>query len=185
MRYAGCLCFETPRSSKTHSANRFQARRCDCSFIFTFPVQTLVGELDVAWLMPPLRSEQHGNPVQSLGPPMRSVPACSPLRRSTRFVALASPAPSPMHPSRCDLASIAAPLRGNSYLRKLLVHGARSAVLIVKRERSPFGPWLDGLQRRAPVGVVITAAANRLARIAWAVLSSGQDHRPPVNALPA
>src|ERR1700735_2621989 len=41
--------------------------------------------------MPPLRLEQHGNPVQSLGPPMRSVPACSPLRRSTRFVALADP----------------------------------------------------------------------------------------------
>lgn len=30
--------------------------------------------------------------------------------------------------------------RGNRYLRKLLVYGARSAVLIVKRERSPFGP---------------------------------------------
>jgi transposase len=75
--------------------------------------------------------------------------------------------------------------RGNSYLRKLLVHGARSAVLIVKRERSPFGPWLDGLEQRAPVGVVIAAAANKLARIAWAVLSSGEDYRPPVNALPA
>ncbi len=75
--------------------------------------------------------------------------------------------------------------RGNSYLRKLLVHGARSAVLIVKRERSPFGPWLDGLEKRAPVGVVIAAAANKLARIAWAVLSSGNDYRPPVNALPA
>ncbi|MGI4828913.1 MAG: hypothetical protein ACRYFU_12095 [Janthinobacterium lividum] len=34
--------------------------------------------------------------------------------------------------------------RGNRYLRKLFVHGARSVVLIVKRERSPFGPWLDG-----------------------------------------
>jgi transposase len=75
--------------------------------------------------------------------------------------------------------------RGNNYLRKLLVHGARSAVLIVKRERSPFGPWLDGLEQRAPVGVVIAAAANKLARIAWAVLSSGEDYRPPVNALEA
>jgi transposase len=67
--------------------------------------------------------------------------------------------------------------RGNSYLRKLLVHGARSAVLRVKRERSPFGPWLNALERRSPVKVVITAAANKLARIAWAVLSSGQDYR--------
>ena len=38
--------------------------------------------------------------------------------------------------------------RGNSYLRKLLVHGARTAVLRVKRERSPFGPWLNALERR-------------------------------------
>src|ERR1700691_360343 len=64
--------------------------------------------------------------------------------------------------------------RGNCYLRKLLVHGARSAVLIVKRGRSPFGPWLDALEQRAPVKVVITAAANKLARVAWAVLSSGE-----------
>ena len=70
--------------------------------------------------------------------------------------------------------------RGNCYLRKLLVHGARSAVLRVKRERSPFGPWLDALERRASVKVVITAAANKLARVAWAVLSSGEEYRPPI-----
>ena len=75
--------------------------------------------------------------------------------------------------------------RGNSYLRKLLIHGARSAVLRVKRERSPFGPWLNALERRAPVKVVITAAANKLARIAWAVLSSGQDYRAVPDAMTA
>jgi transposase len=75
--------------------------------------------------------------------------------------------------------------RGNSYLRKLLVHGARSAVLIVKRERSPFGPWLDSLEQRAPVKVVITAAANKLARVAWAVLSSGEEYRAPTTATAA
>jgi transposase len=74
--------------------------------------------------------------------------------------------------------------RGNSYLRKLLVHGARSAVLRVKRERSPFGGWLDALEQRAPINVVITAAANKLARIAWAVLSSGQDYRPAASLMP-
>jgi transposase len=57
------------------------------------------------------------------------------------------------------------------------VHGARSAVLRVERERSPFGPWLNALVRRSPVKVVITAAANKLARIAWAVLSSGDEYR--------
>jgi len=75
--------------------------------------------------------------------------------------------------------------RGNSYLRKILVHGARSAVLRVKRERAPFGVWLDALELRAPINVVITAAANKLARIAWAVLSSGQEYRPAVSPMPA
>jgi transposase len=75
--------------------------------------------------------------------------------------------------------------RGNCYLRKLLVHGARSAVLRVKRERSPFGPWLDALERRSPVKVVIIAAANKLARVAWAILSSGQEYRPPTALMPS
>jgi transposase len=55
----------------------------------------------------------------------------------------------------------------------------------VKRERSPFGPWLDALEQRAPINVVITAAANKLARVAWAVLSSGDDYRPPTSAMAA
>jgi len=36
----------------------------------------------------------------------------------------------------------------------------------------PFGPWLDGMERRAPVGVVISAAANKLARVYIAATES-------------
>jgi transposase len=50
------------------------------------------------------------------------------------------------------------------YLHKTLVHGARSAVLRVKRERSLFDAWLDTLKQRAPINVVITATTNKLAR---------------------
>jgi transposase len=67
--------------------------------------------------------------------------------------------------------------RGNSYLRKILIHGARAAVVRMKRERAPFGAWLDALQTRAPLNVVVTATANKLARIAWAVLSTGKEYR--------
>jgi transposase len=35
--------------------------------------------------------------------------------------------------------------RGNSYLRKILIHGARSAVVRMKRDRAPLGAWLDAL----------------------------------------
>ena len=45
MRYAAC-CPQKPLGHvRAHSVNRFQARRSDCSFIFTRPMQTLVGEL--------------------------------------------------------------------------------------------------------------------------------------------
>ena len=72
--------------------------------------------------------------------------------------------------------------RGNVYLRKILIHGARAAVLRIKRDRSSIGAWMDALDARAPKNVVVVATANKLARIAWAVLSSGEDYRPIANA---
>jgi len=67
--------------------------------------------------------------------------------------------------------------RGNRYLRKILIHGARAAVLRLKRERAPMGAWMTALEARAPRNVLIVATANKLARIAWALLSSGEDYR--------
>ena len=48
-------------------------------------------------------------------------------------------------------------------------------MLRIKHDRAPIGAWLDALDARAPKNVVVVAMANRIARIAWAVLSSGQD----------
>ncbi len=67
--------------------------------------------------------------------------------------------------------------RGNLYLRKILIHGARAVVLRSKRERIAMGEWMAALEARAPRNVLIVAMANKLARIAWAVPSSGQDYR--------
>ena len=75
--------------------------------------------------------------------------------------------------------------RGSVYLRKILIHGARAAVLRIKRDRAPIGAWLDALDARAPKNVVVVAMANKLARIAWAVLSSGEDYRPMGNIVAA
>jgi transposase len=73
--------------------------------------------------------------------------------------------------------------RGNVYLRKLLIHGARAAVGRMKRDGVSVGAWLDRLDARAHKNVVVVAMANKLARTAWAVLSSGNDYRP--KAMPA
>jgi transposase len=70
--------------------------------------------------------------------------------------------------------------RGNVYLRKILIHGARAAVLRIKRDRVPIGAWLDRLDARAHKNVVVVAMANKLARIAWAVLSSDNEYRSAV-----
>ena len=66
----------------------------------------------------------------------------------------------------------------------MFIHGARAAVLRVKREGSGFGQWMSGLETRAARNLVIVAAANKLARISWAVLASGENYRPlPVAAV--
>ena len=63
--------------------------------------------------------------------------------------------------------------RGNKYLRKLLVHGARAALPSLSASTTPLGTWLRGLLERAHKNTVIVALANKLARIVWAVLRHG------------
>ena len=75
--------------------------------------------------------------------------------------------------------------RGNNYLRKILIHGARAVVLRSKRDRITMGAWMTALEARAPRNVLIVATANKLARIAWAVLSTGQDYRAVQDPVPA
>ena len=70
--------------------------------------------------------------------------------------------------------------RGNIYLRKILIHGARAAAMRIKRDRFAIGGWMNALEARAPRNVLVVAMANKLARIAWAVLSTGNDYRPGV-----
>src|SRR5882757_2467624 len=70
-----------------------------------------------------------------------------------------------------------------TYLRKILIHGAHAVVLRSKRDRIAMGAWMSSLETRAPRNVLIVATAHKLARIAWAVLSTGQDYRAVPEAL--
>ena len=63
--------------------------------------------------------------------------------------------------------------RGNSYLRRLLIHGARAALPGLAASESPLGTWLQRLMSRAHKNAAVVALANKLARIAWAVLRRG------------
>jgi transposase len=64
--------------------------------------------------------------------------------------------------------------RGNVYLRKMLIHGARAALPTLSKQETPLGGWLRGLMARAHVNTVVVALAAKLARIICAVLRSGQ-----------
>jgi transposase len=64
--------------------------------------------------------------------------------------------------------------RGDTYLRTLLIHGARSVLTHAKEP----GPWLEGLRSRRPANVVIVAQAAKMARTIWAVTAKEQDYQP-------
>ena len=66
--------------------------------------------------------------------------------------------------------------RGNPYLRRLFIHGGRAVLARVKREDHSFGSWLDQLEGRSPRNVAVVAMANKLARIAWSVLTRGRPY---------
>ena len=66
---------------------------------------------------------------------------------------------------------------GNRYLRKLFIHGARTVLHLVRDRTSPITRWADGLRERAHVNVAAVAMANKMARIAWAVLTKGERYR--------
>lgn len=63
--------------------------------------------------------------------------------------------------------------RGDTYLRTLLIHGARSAL----RHAKEPGPWLDQISKRKPFNVVIVALANKMARTIWALLAHGSEYQ--------
>lgn len=68
--------------------------------------------------------------------------------------------------------------RGDRYIRTLLIHGARSAILAMRRNGDPRRPWVEALKARSCHNVAAVALANRTARVAWALSSKGQTYRP-------
>ena len=66
--------------------------------------------------------------------------------------------------------------RGDSYVRRLVIHGARAAVQRVQIGQVK-GVWITDLLARRPFNVVTVALANKTARIAWAVMARGEPFR--------
>ncbi len=74
--------------------------------------------------------------------------------------------------------------QGDQYLRWLLVAGAMASIRHAKRRGTTNLPWLADLIASKPTKVAAVALANKMARIAWAVLRQGGTYQKP-EAFPA
>ena len=68
--------------------------------------------------------------------------------------------------------------RGDTYLRKLLIHGARSVITHQKAR----APWLEQLLARRPFNAAVVALANKMARTIWALLAHDRTYQNGVTA---
>ncbi len=68
--------------------------------------------------------------------------------------------------------------RGDSYLRQLMVHGARAAVRTASNHDDALSRWIQHLDKRKHTNVVVVALANKTARMAWALIRHDADYDP-------
>ena len=71
--------------------------------------------------------------------------------------------------------------QGDRYLRRLLVIGA-TAVIQHARRHPEKHPWITRLLAKKPAKLVAVAVANKMARIAWAIMAKGGIYRAPALA---
>jgi transposase len=67
--------------------------------------------------------------------------------------------------------------RGNPYLRTLLIHGARSAILAAQRKTENTNVWLANLLTRRHPNIAAVALANKNVRAVWAILAHGREFK--------
>ena len=66
--------------------------------------------------------------------------------------------------------------RGDTYLRTLLIHGARAVIRVAERKAQHAGSWLAGVMERRNKNVASVALANKNARIVWALLAHDRNY---------
>ena len=67
--------------------------------------------------------------------------------------------------------------RGDTYLRTLLIHGARAVIRVAERKAGYAGSWLARLIGRRNPNVAAVALANKNARVVWALLAQERNYQ--------
>jgi transposase len=67
--------------------------------------------------------------------------------------------------------------RGDTYLRTLLIHGARAAVAAARRKQDVRSRWITALAERRGANIAAVALANKNARVLWALMARGEEYR--------
>jgi transposase len=75
--------------------------------------------------------------------------------------------------------------RGDTYLRTLLIHGARAVIRVAERKAGYADSWLGRLLGRRNPNVAAVALANKNARTVWALLAQGRDYQADYKPQPA
>jgi len=70
--------------------------------------------------------------------------------------------------------------QGDRYLRSLFVAGALAVIRYAKIHGTGHRPWLTALLARKPTKVAAIALANKIARMAWAMMAKGEHYKEPI-----
>ena len=70
--------------------------------------------------------------------------------------------------------------QGDRYLRSLFAAGALAVIRYAKIHGTKHRPWLTSLLARRPTKVAAIALANKIARMAWAIMAKGEHYREHV-----